>query len=171
MPRISTYILLYFVVMLLQTFVFDNLTYSIALTPMVYVTVVLFMPLRTSQLWMLFVGAFVGMSADFVMGIAGINTITTIFLAYIRIYLLSLFKLGGSGGEHKSTPIVTYLRRLGVIFIGVLIHHALFFVFEMLSFQAPLFLLQRTMFSVAVTTLFVALLYDVFSYLTYKSRV
>lgn len=169
MPKLlSPYILLYIVVMLLQIFFFDNLTFSTSITPLIYIAFLLFMPLKASRLSLLLWGAFLGVTADIMMGMAGVNTIATIFIAYIRIYIIAIFlRVGILNGElvdqgGLDVNRISPWKRTSCFFVLILIHHALFFGIEMLSFDSLSFLVTRTLASSAVTTLFVCLLYALF---------
>ncbi len=174
MYRVSTYILLYFVVMLLQIFIFNNITISIMLTPLIYIAFLLFLPLRTSQFATLFIGAFLGITADVVTGMAGVNTIATLFVAYIRLYVIAAFlrveiingKLNDPTGQ--SVKRISRMSRSLCFGTLILIHHAIFFMVEMLSFTSPSFLFSRIAFSSVVTTLFTIVLYDLFVHLFSK---
>lgn len=173
MPRLSSYILLYLVVMSLQSFFFNNLTISISLTPLVYIAFLLFLPIRTSQISMLLLGLFLGISADMSMGLAGVNTIVTLFMAYIRIYIYSIFLAGEITSSEDSmltlaAKRVSFIRQISIFFIFTLLHHTLFFLVETLSITPFPFWIGRTLLSTVVTTVFVSLLYNIFQHIFFN---
>ncbi len=175
MGRRSPYVLLYIIVMLLQSFLFNSLTISIALTPLIYIAFLLFLPIRTSQLNMLLFGALLGISADLSMGLAGVNTIVTIFMAYVRIHIFSLLLVGDIREQddmvlYQTVKRVSFWRQTMIFFIFTLIYHTLFFMVETLSVSPLLFWIVRTFFSSVVTTIFVVLLYDIFRRLFFNSK-
>lgn len=171
MYRISLYTLLLLVVMLLQIFIFDRLTLSVAISPIIYITFLVLLPIQTSQLEMLFWSVVLGVVADFCMGMPGVNTIATLFVGYTRIYMMNhilgkeLVALGGVPDVKKIGQIkyLSYIAAmtftLSLIFFGVESLH-------LISWQ---FTLQRALVSGAVSLLFVWLLSYLFgSLLTRK---
>ena len=69
---------------LLQVFLFDNLTISIYLNPLVYIVFIALLPLDTPPAAVLGAGLALGVTMDFAMGAAGINTIATLLIAFLR---------------------------------------------------------------------------------------
>lgn len=78
MHRTLPYISLFVVTVLLQVFLFDNLSISIYLNPLVYVAFVALLPLDTPPVVLLASGLAMGVTMDFAMGAAGVNTIATL---------------------------------------------------------------------------------------------
>ena len=91
MHKIISYTILFVVTILLQIFFFDNLSLSIYLNPLIYIAIIILLPVDTSPLLTLAVGLVTGVVMDFAMGIAGINTITTVLIAFLRPFVLALF--------------------------------------------------------------------------------
>ena len=73
MHRTLPYISLFVVTVLLQVFLFDNLSISIYLNPLVYVAFVALLPLDTPPVVLLASGLAMGVTMDFAMGAAGVN--------------------------------------------------------------------------------------------------
>ena len=88
MHRTLPYISLFVVTVLLQVFLFDNLSISIYLNPLVYVAFVALLPLDTPPVVLLASGLAMGVTMDFAMGAAGVNTIATLLVAFVRPALL-----------------------------------------------------------------------------------
>lgn len=171
MYRISLYSLILIVVLLLQIFIFDRLTLSVAVAPLVYTTFLVLLPMQTSQLEMIFWSFALGIAADFCMGLAGINTIATLFIGYTRIYQMNniigkeLVALGGVPTVDKLGQM-RYLLYLATM---VMIHTFIFFAVESLNITSWQFALQRLMASSIVSLIFVWLLSHFFgSLLTRK---
>lgn len=164
MYRVSLYIALFVVVMLLQVFIFDRLTFSVFVAPLIYITFLVLLPLQTSQLEMIFWSLVLGVIADVSMGMAGVNTIATLFVGYMRIYMVNtifgkeLVALGG-------VPVVVKLgqsRYLKYVASMVVVLSFIFFLFESLNPAMWLFTLQRFAISSFVSLLFVWLLSYIF---------
>ena len=78
MHRTLPYLALFAVVVLLQVFLFDNLSISIYLNPLVYVAFIALLPLDTPPIVLLLSGLATGVTMDLAMGAAGVNTIATL---------------------------------------------------------------------------------------------
>lgn len=91
MLRIYEFIILFVVVVLLQVLLFENLQISSYINIYMYIVALLLLPTRTSGAVTLIYGALLGFSVDFMIGMPGINSISTIFIAFIRPLLLKLF--------------------------------------------------------------------------------
>lgn len=157
MFRTLPYILLFVVAALSQLLLFDNLTLSPLLSPLVYVIFILLLPLETPQSLMLLLGAALGVTMDWGMGVAGINSIATIFIAYTRIFILQLL-CGKERIAEKGVPseqwfgFGDFLRYTLTI---IAIHHLIYFAFESLSVTNFSSTIIRFISSVVVSTLYV----------------
>ena len=78
MHRTLPYLGLFAAAVLLQVFLFDNLSISIYLNPLVYIVFIALLPLDTLPVAVLGAGLVLGVTMDCVMGAAGINTIATL---------------------------------------------------------------------------------------------
>ncbi len=165
MLRIVTYSLLFVVTVLLQVFLFDNLSVSIYLNPLIYVAFIVLLPVDTLAVWLLFAGVAMGATMDFLMGTAGINTIATVLIAFVRPFLLANLY----GRDDLRDGGVPSPERLGhhvfldYLVILVVLHHAVFFTFEALSWSHALRTVVRTIASGSVTVAVVWLLTRIFT--------
>ena len=90
MYRILTYSALFAATLLFQVFLFDNLSISIYFNPLVYVAFVALLPLDAKPVVVLLAGLASGVAMDFAMGAAGINTIATVLVAFLRPTILGM---------------------------------------------------------------------------------
>ena len=159
MYRLVEYTILFIVVLLLQVFVFNNLTVSVYLTPLVYVAFVVLLPMETPPAVTLLTGTLLGVAVDYFMGTAGINTMATAFIAFIRSGLLGLVvgkDLVHDGGIPSPKRIgAGRYWRYAAILIGV--HAILFFLLEAMTLRYMLHTLARIVLSGGVTLLLVRL--------------
>ena len=157
MHRTLPYLALFAVVVLLQVFLFDNLSISIYLNPLVYVAFIALLPLDTPPIVLLLSGLATGVTMDLAMGAAGVNTIATLLIAFARPTLLGLLyprddiREGGipSTGRLGNRVFLNYLIVL------VLVHHAVFFSLEALSWAHIVRTIVRTVASGAVSVAFI----------------
>ena len=157
MYRTLPYLGLFAAAALLQVFLFDNLTISIYLNPLVYIVFIALLPLDTPPAAVLGAGLALGVTMDFAMGAAGINTITTLLIAFLRPTLAGMIcgrdnvREGGipSSGRLGERVFINY------VVVLTLLHHAVFFLLEALSWDHVLHTVVRIVVSSVVTVAFV----------------
>ena len=156
MYRTLPYLGLFAAAALLQVFLFDNLTISIYLNPLVYIVFIALLPLDTPPAAVLGAGLALGVTMDFAMGAAGINTIAT--LAGM-ICGRDNVREGGipSSARLGERKFITYLVAL------TLVHHAVFFSLEALSWTHALHTLLRIVVSTAVSAGFIWIIARIFT--------
>lgn len=156
MYRTFSYLLLFVSLVLLQSCLFDSLTVSVFLNPLVYVVFLALLPMETQPAVVLLWGLGMGVVMDWTMGAAGENTIATVFAAFLRPALLNL-TFGKDNVHDGGIPSVrrmgkgNFLRYLVTL---IVLHHALFFLFESLSMRHLLYVAVQLVVSGAVTLLF-----------------
>lgn len=152
-------------VLLLQIFLFDNLTLSVYLNPLVYLVFLLLLPLETPPIGLLGAGLLLGLATDLAMGAAGINTIATLPVAFLRPTLLSLLCNHENLREGGVPSPARLGARLFFLYTGiaVLFHHTLFFLLEALSWSHLPHTLVRILLSSAVSLGFTWLIARVFN--------
>ncbi len=165
MFRTLPYIALFLTAVLSQIFIFDNLSVSVFLAPLVYVVFIVLLPVESSRILMLGAGIVTGYVMDMVMGTDGLNSIATIGIAYLRSPILK-FIAGKNRVAERGVPSEIlfgdgdYLQYLIVM---VLLHHAIFFAFESLSAAYILYSVIRFAFSSLLSLIFVWLIARLFT--------
>lgn len=138
MHRFFEYTLFFLVVLLLQVFVFDNLSLSVYVAPMAYLAFMALLPLNTPHGLLVVIGFAAGVLLDFFTGTGGLHTIAATFTGFVRpgIVNLALGKdfwrdAGGvlSRRELMSGKWFRYSALLSVL------HCFVYFMFEALSWQ------------------------------------
>lgn len=165
MYRTLPYLFLFAATVVLQIFFFDNLTVSIYLSPLVYVAFVALLPLDMPHAGVLLGGLAAGVVMDWAMGTAGINTIATVLVAFLRPYLLRLICRRDDTRE-EGVPSAEQLGKgifLNYLIVLVLIHHFTFFSLSALSWTHLLHTLLRLAVSSAVTVGFIWLIARLFT--------
>ena len=160
MHRTLPYISLFVVTVLLQVFLFDNLSISIYLNPLVYVAFV-----DTPPVVLLASGLVMGVTMDFAMGAAGVNTIATLLVAFVRPALLRTLYTRDDLRE-GGVPCAGRLGRrvfLNYLIVLVLLHHAVFFSLEALSWMHVVRTLVRIVVSGAVSVAFIWIIARIFT--------
>lgn len=151
MQRALEYIIFFVAVVLLQALLFDNLMFSGLVVPLYYVVFVVLLPVKMERLWLLVLGTVLGVVMDISMGTAGLNTIATAAVAFVRPFVMNISM--GKDVAHESIPyggaisdgsFITYATML------IVAHNALFFGFESLGSHF-FYTLGRIVASSAVT--------------------
>lgn len=157
MYRTGEYILLFAASVLLQIFFFDELSLSACFAPLVYSVFIILLPLNTPSIAVLAAGLVTGVVMDFAMGTAGLNTIATLAVAYLRMPLLNII-FGHNNVREGGVPSAARMgrRHFGYYLVAMtLLHNALFFGFETFTTSYLWHQLLRFAVSAAASLLFV----------------
>lgn len=153
MYRTYPYAILFAVTTLLQVFLFDNLSLSLYLDPLVYLVFILLLPLDIPAAVLLGAGLATGVAMDMTMGAAGVNTIATLLAAFVRPAIVG-FCCGSENAREGGTPSPERMGRRAFVryaAIMILLHHSVFFSLEALSLAHTLHNLARIVASSAAT--------------------
>ncbi len=153
MHRALEYALFFVTLLLLQTFLFNNLNLSVYINPLVYVAFVLLLPMELASVWVLLLGLAIGAATDVMTGMAGLNTIAALVTAFSRRQTMMLMigkESVGEGGIPCSGRIGggKFVRYIS---LAVLIHCLIYFSFEALTFSHFYLILLKTALSAALT--------------------
>lgn len=163
MHRFLQYTGLFVVVVLLQVLLFDNLMLSAYLIPLVYISFIVLLPMNIPTIALLFLGALMGITIDFASGGAAINTISTIFIAFIRPVLINItINKDTAKGPIPYVGSIFLKEFLNYTLLVVGLHSVVFFFFEALGFNNFEFTLLKIVISTIVTSLLVWLIATVF---------
>lgn len=153
MYRFFTYFLLFLCTALFQIFLFDNVSVSIYLNPLVYVAFIVLLPLDIAPVVLLGAGLAMGAAMDATMGAAGINTIATLLIAFARPAILAVLYRRDDlrEGGVPSPERLGHRVFLDYVIVLVVLHHVVFFSLEALSWDHVLRTVVRIIASSAVS--------------------
>lgn len=164
LKNIARFILL----VLIQVLIVKNFELGRFINPFVYVLFILMLPFDTPK-WLLLVSAFfLGVSIDMFYDTAGMHAAATVFMAYARPGVLSIF-LPRGGYENGTQPTIEYLGLPWFLsYAGVLIflHHLALFYIEV--FRTSEFL--STLTRVIISSVFTLLLVVISQYLFHRKN-
>ncbi len=147
-------IIRFMVLILFQVLVLDNVLMGGYLNPYVYVLFIILMPFETPR-WMLLVTAFLlGLSVDLFSNTLGMHAAASVFMAFLRPWVLSIFA-PRDGYEPDTFPRIFYYGFnwfLRYSLVMVFLHHMSLFYIEAFHFQDFLSTLLRVIMSTALTT-------------------
>ena len=152
MKKERQYILFVITVLLTQILLLNHLTVSTYIAPLAYIVCIIMMPLGTSPLKMIAVGALLGGVMDATMGTIGLNVIATLPVAYFRrpiLHFVASFSDVDSDGE---IPTVRRIGRFHFYVVAmVILHSLLFLVFEHMTLVNLTFIATRFVCSTAIS--------------------
>ena len=90
MHHVPAYILLFVILSLVQIFLLNNLVVGTFLCPLIYIAFIILLRLDTMPIVLLGCSLAMGMLMDITMGVAGINTIATLLVGFLRPTLIRL---------------------------------------------------------------------------------
>lgn len=135
--------------LLLEIFILSQLSIVMWLRPMLFPLIVVLLPMEWRTVWVLLTALMVGVVMDLSLGGAGLYTATLLPMAVTRRSILYITtRRSVEHGDQTSLLSRMSLRQL-MTYVGamLLVHHALFFMLEALTFAAPLQLIATILFS------------------------
>lgn len=146
-------IIRFFVVVLIQVLLLDNIMLGGYLNPYFYIVFILLMPFETPR-WLLLISAFLlGITVDLFSNTLGMHTAATVFMAFIRPWVLSIFA-PRDGYETDSFPRIYYYGFtwfMSYALVLTFLHHLLLFYIEVFHFYDFFSTLLRAILSTALT--------------------
>lgn len=144
MIRFLEYAATFVLLVILQEFVFDNINLGGVVNPYIYIMFIILLPLDTAGWMLLMLGFGAGATVDFMSGTAGLQTIASTWLAFVRPTVAGLLlgkDLVYDGGIPNAGRVGTgkFLRYLAVM---VVLFNIPFFILEDLSGSAGVLALR-----------------------------
>ncbi len=149
----------FFIVILLQILVFNNIEVNGYLVPYFYVIFILLMPFEVPGWLLLTTAFFLGLTIDLFMNTPGMHASATVFMAFLRPFVLKNFS-PRDGYEPGTFPRVYYygIRWFAkYTFILVVAHHLFLFMIEMFRFGDLPQIIIRTILSSFITTVLIVI--------------
>ena len=147
----------FFVVIMLQVLIFDNIEISGYLNPYFYVIFILLMPFETPK-WLLLLSAFfLGLTFDIFSMTLGMQASACVFMAFLRPFILQGFspRDGYDAGTFPRVSYYGFLWFAKYAFILVFAHHLFLFTVEVFRFSEMGHILLRTILSSLLTTVLI----------------
>jgi hypothetical protein len=144
----------FFILILIQVLVFDNIMLGGYLNPYFYILFILLLPFETPRWLLLLSGFLLGLSIDLFTNTLGMHTAATVFMAFMRPWVLSIFA-PRDGYESDSLPRIHYY---GISWFAAytailtLLHHLVLFYIEVFQFQEFLSTFLRVFLSTILST-------------------
>jgi len=157
-------IIRFIVLVVMQVLVFDNMRFGNYIHPCVYVLFLMILPFDTTK-WSLLINGFVlGMAVDIFSGTPGLNAAATVFMAFIRPFVINIMTRK-SDLEGKNEPTITDMGSQWFIVYGLLLlllHNLMLFWLEAFSIKLLGLILLETILSAPISLLIIILIIYVF---------
>jgi len=145
---------LFFSLLLLQVFVFNNILFLGYINPYIYVAFVILYPLKEERFSFLFVSFLLGLLLDFFSDSGGIHAFSLLFVAYIRLFLIRIiFKKTSLDYLLFNLNNEPFGKVFNFVIITILIHHFLLFLLASFSFNHITNTLLQTLYSSVFTAI------------------
>ncbi len=145
--------------MLFQVLILNHFMLFGLVNPFVYILFILMLPLAIPGWLLLVLGFLTGYLMDIFMTGAGLHTAATVFMAFMRPFVLRL----ATGTKEPETVVYPGLSQMGArwwfsyTLSLVVLHHFVLFVLESFSFNQLGYTLLRIIQSVAATEILILL--------------
>lgn len=157
MKRYLSFAMLFVAVVLLQIYLFDNISLGIYFHPLIYSAFIILLPLKYNSGAVLLLSAFLGFVMDWLTGMAGLNVIAITTAGFVRPLLIKLI-CGYGGVLSEPIPMINRVapkRLLMYIAAMVMVHCSTYFLVESLSLMHVMHTLLRIVVSGAASILVV----------------
>ncbi|MBR4995619.1 MAG: rod shape-determining protein MreD [Alistipes sp.] len=149
MQRYLSYVGMFIGVVLLQIFLFDNISLGIYFHPLIYIAFIIMLPLDMRPIWVMLLAALMGLVMDMATGLCGLNVIATTAVGFARVFVISL-TTGLNTGADDTIPALYRLPQKNLMTymaVMILLHSVIYFVAESLSMSHLLHTLLRIVVS------------------------
>ena len=157
-------IIRFVVLVIMQVLVFDNIRFGNYIHPYIYVLFVMLLPFNFTKAHLLIDGFLIGMAVDIFSGTPGLNAAATVFMAFMRPYVIGL-TTRQSDIEGKNFPTVTEMGPQWFVIYGILLlllHNLVLFWLEAFSIKLFGLILLETLLSSIVSLLIILLIIYLF---------
>lgn len=165
---IPKYIILFISLVLVQIFLLNQIQFSGFLNPYLYILFILLLPFEISKSWLIVLSFLIGITIDLFCGTPGMHTSASVFIGFMRPYILHFFA-PRDGYIPNVTPVIGSYGAKWVLKYSItmtLIHHSFLFFVEIgrLSF------FFATCLRITVSSLFTVLLIFIVQLLFFNSK-
>ncbi len=163
-----TNVIRFFLVLILQLLVFNNIQFSGYINPFFYVLFILLLPFETPR-WLMLISSFLlGLTIDIFTHSYGMHAAASVFIAYLRPYAVRFIhsKKELEAGVLPTIGHLGFSWFLSYASLLVFIHHFIYFFLEVFRFNDFLTTFSRVVYS-SVATIIVIIAAE---YLFFKKR-
>lgn len=142
-----------------QVLIFNTLNFLGHINPLVYVIFFYWYPLKTNRAIFMLTAFFLGFMIDLFSDTMALHSIAALTVAYVRPLIMRFCFGINYEFQNFSFKNTTKIQRVTFMALLVLVHHIVFFSFEVLSFSHFLLILKK-IFSTGLVTLVLCVLFS-----------
>lgn len=161
----------FILLVLIQVLVLNNIQLSGFINPFLYILFILWLPIETNKVLVMFLAFLIGFSVDIFGDTVGMHASACVFLAFVRPSILQ-FLAPRDGYDLIQTPSIS---EFGLVWfltyaaIGTVLHHIFLFTVEIFRFSEFFSTLGRALLS-SIFTLILILITQFFHYNSEEKR-
>ncbi|MAU17495.1 MAG: rod shape-determining protein MreD [Muricauda sp.] len=156
-------ILRFILLVLTQVLIFNNLNFLGFINPMVYVIFFYWYPIKVNRALFMLIAFLLGLTIDIFSDTLALNALASVTIAYTRPAIMRFCFGVNYDFQNFSFKNTTKLQRITFMALVVLIHHLIFFSFEILSIAHILLILKKVIATGIVTLILCILFSSLFS--------
>jgi rod shape-determining protein MreD len=154
LPR---YLFNFVVLILLQILLLNNIQFSGYVNPYLYILFIIILPFSTPRWLLLVLGFITGIIIDIFMNTLGLHASATLFMAFMRPFILSSFS-PRDGYEVGTRPVPAdygfgWFFKYSILMVAM--HHLFYFFVEAFDKELFLLTLSKSLLSTVVSVIFI----------------
>ncbi len=148
----AKHIIWFVLFILLQVLIFNNLKLFGYINPYIYIAFIFFYPLKKEKGTFLFLSFLLGLCIDFFSDTGGINAAATLFIAYIRLPVLStILRKNDFYFLLFNIRSISFIKSFLYILSLTFIHHLILFTLDYFSLNEFGSIINKTIVTTALT--------------------
>tara|TARA_R110002049_G_scaffold86767_8_gene220366 strand:- start:438 stop:941 length:504 start_codon:yes stop_codon:yes gene_type:complete len=148
--------LLFIFLILIQVFVLNNVLFLGYVNPYLYIIFIFLYPVKKNRFVFLFLAFILGLSVDFFSDSGGIHAFSTLTIAYLRLFFISVFfRKYEIDYPFFNLKLEPFGKKFNYVVTLTVIHHFILFALANFSFQNISYVFLNTIYS----TIFTLILY------------
>ena len=158
---IFRYLLHFFILIIIQLFVLDNLFLFNLIHPYIYFTLILMLPVNINRYLLISIALVYGFIIDILSFTYGLHTSTLVFIGFLRPYMMRMFVSEEQIEQNIEVHFSTLGARRYLIYLLIMlfIHHSLLNILQVLSFREYIFTFYKTVLNI-IASLLIIVVYD-----------
>jgi len=156
MPVVLQNIFRFFLLVLFQVLVLNNIQFLGYINPYVYILFILALPVRTPRWFSLLLAFGLGLTLDMFSNTGGMHAFATVMVAFLRDGTIKLFTAIDEGNNptpsFHSFGVSAYVKYIVLL---VFVHHTTLFIMESFSLMHFWLMLAKILLSTFVTVLLI----------------
>ena len=165
MKRLTIYLWLAPIFVLIQILLLNNIQFFRYINPLVYLILIITLPQDTEKWFIILYAFFIGILLDLFEGNMGLNSSSLVFIAFVIPYLHKfLIPRNSIDVKDKLNLQVLGLKIFSIYALSVIfLHHTFLFALENFSINGIIFLLFKVLLS-SIITFIIIIIFQLFTF-------